>query len=60
MGPICMVQDLMAELVMGRVCYGPSLSWFEFVMGREVPESSYRLYVHVFDELTKGIKCKLI
>ena len=24
---------------MGRVCYGPSLSWAEFVMGRDVPES---------------------
>ena len=22
-----MVRDLVAELVMGRVCYGPSLSW---------------------------------
>ena len=32
---------LVAELVMGRVCmgrvgYGPSLSWAEFVMGRDV------------------------
>ena len=35
-----MVRDLVAELVMGRVCYGPSLSWAEFVMGRDVPESS--------------------
>ena len=35
-----MIRDLMAELVMGRVCYGPSLSWAEFVMGRDVPESS--------------------
>ena len=34
-----MVRDLMAELVMGRVCYGLSLSWAEFVMGRDVPES---------------------
>ena len=34
-----MVRDLVAELVMGRVCYGPSLSRAEFVMGRDVPES---------------------
>ena len=32
---------LVAELVMGQVCYGPSLygpslSWAEFVMGRDV------------------------
>ena len=39
MGRVCMVRDLVAELVMGRVCYGPSLSWAEFVMGRDVPES---------------------
>ena len=39
MGRVCMVQDLVAELVMGRVCFGPSLSWTEFVMGRDVPES---------------------
>ena len=43
MGRVCMVRDLVAELVMGRVCYGPSLSWAEFVMGRDVPESQ-RLY----------------
>ena len=39
MGRVCMGRDLVAELVMGRVCYGPSLSWAEFVMGRDVPES---------------------
>ena len=39
MGRVRMVRDLMAELVMGRVCYGPSLSWTEFVMGRDVLES---------------------
>ena len=39
MGRVGMVRDLVAELVMGRVCYGPSLSWAEFVMGRDVPES---------------------
>ena len=39
MGRVCMVRDLVAELVKGRVCYGPSLSWAEFVMGRDVPES---------------------
>ena len=38
-----MFPDLVAELVMGRVCYGPSLSWAEFVMGRDVPESRIRL-----------------
>ena len=40
MGRVCMVRDLVAELVMGRVCYGQSLSWAEFVMGRDVPESN--------------------
>ena len=40
MGRVCMVRDLVAELVMGRVCYGPSSSCAEFVMGRDVPESS--------------------
>ena len=39
MGRVCIVQNLVAEFVMGRVCYGPSLSWAEFVMGRDVPES---------------------
>ena len=39
MGLVCMVRDLVAELVMGRVCYNPSLSRAEFVMGRDVPES---------------------
>ena len=26
----------MGRVCMGRVCYGPSLSWAEFVMGRVV------------------------
>ena len=44
MGKVCigrlgMVLDLVTEFVMGRVCQGPSLSWAEFVMGRDVPES---------------------
>ena len=39
MGRVGMVPDLVAEFVMGRVCQGPSLSWAEFVMGRDVPES---------------------
>ena len=51
MGRVCMVRDLVAELVMGRVCYGPSLSWAEFVMGRDVPESS--LLVMCNDDLIK-------
>ena len=45
MGRVCkgrvgIVLDLVAEFVMGRVCQGPSLSWADFVMGRDVPESS--------------------
>ena len=40
MGRVSMVLDLVAEFVMGRVCQGPSLSWAEFVMGRDVPEST--------------------
>ena len=44
MGKVCigrlgMVLDLVTEFVMGRVCHGPSLSWAEFFMGRDVPES---------------------
>ena len=39
MGRVGMVLDLVAEFVMGRVCQGPSLSWAEFVMGRDLPES---------------------
>ena len=39
MGPAGMVLDLVAEFVMGSVCQGQSLSWAEFVMGRDVPES---------------------
>ena len=30
MGRVCMVRDLVAELVMGQVCYGPSLSWVDW------------------------------
>ena len=41
MGRVCMVRGLVAELVMGRVCYGPSLSWAEFVMGRDVPGTGH-------------------
>ena len=40
-----MVLDLVAEFVMGRVCQGPSLSWAEFVMGRDVPESNKEVWV---------------
>ena len=43
MGRVGMVLNLVAEFVMGRVCQGPSLSWAEFVMGRDVPES----FVHL-------------
>ena len=39
MDRVGMVLYLVAEFVMGRVCQGPSLSWTEFVMGRDVPES---------------------
>ena len=34
-----MVRDLVIELVMCRVYFGPSLSWAEFVMGRDDSES---------------------
>ena len=44
MGRVCMVRDLVVELDMDRVCFGPSLSWAEFVMGRDVPES-WELYI---------------
>ena len=36
MGRVGMVIDLVAEFVMVRVCQGPSLSWADFVMGRDV------------------------
>ena len=45
MGRVGMVLDLVAEFVMGRVCQGPSLSWAEFVMGRDVPESLILMYI---------------
>ena len=50
MGRVCMVRDLVAELVMGRVCYGPSLSWAEFVMGRDVPESLLHMEVCRYEQ----------
>ena len=43
MGQVGMVLDLVAEFGMGRVCQGPSLSWAEFVMGRDVPEAIQRI-----------------
>ena len=46
MGRVGMGLDLVAEFVMGRVCQGPSLSWAEFVMGRDVPESIERQLAH--------------
>ena len=36
----------MGRVCMGRVCYGPSLSWAEFVMGRVVQLP--KLYMHVY------------
>ena len=43
-----MYNKLVAELLMGRVCmgrvgYGPSLSWAEFVMGRDVQLPTYMI-----------------
>ena len=37
----------MGRVCMGRVCYGPSLSWAEFVMGRvvQLPFGLVRLQV---------------
>ena len=52
-----MGRDLVAELVMGRVCYGPSLSWAEFVMGRDVPESSSKRDRVVFGRVVFGASC---
>ena len=45
MGPAGMVLDLVAEFVMGSVCQGQSLSWAEFVMGRDfrIELSRYRV-----------------
>ena len=34
MGRVCIVRDLMAELVLGRVCHGPSLLWAEMSRNR--------------------------
>ena len=39
MGRVCMVPDVVAELVMGRVCHGPSLLWAE--MSRNPDESGF-------------------
>ena len=38
-----MYNKLVAELVMGRVGYGRSLSWAEFVMGQDV-QLPFRAY----------------
>ena len=48
-----MCNKLVAELVMGRVCmgrvgYGPSLSWAEFVMGRDVQLPIFSREMHRF------------
>ena len=32
MGRVCIVRYFVAELVMGRIGYGPSLLWAEFFM----------------------------
>ena len=37
----------MGRVCMGRVCYGPSLSWAEFVMGRVV-QLPFQLVPHSF------------
>ena len=55
MGRAGMVLDLVAEFVMCRVCYGPSLSWAEFVIGRDVPESIV-LAVQIISESAKYSK----
>ena len=47
MGRVGMVLDLVAEFVMGRVYQGPSLSWAEFVMGRDVPESTVDAHIQL-------------
>ena len=51
MGRVGMVLHLVAEFVMGRVCQGPSLSWAEFVMGRDVPESNSLSLLGVYKTL---------
>ena len=43
MGRVCMVRDLVAEFVMGRVCHGPSLLWAE--MSRNLFEYSFVSYI---------------
>ena len=47
MGRVCIVRELVAEFDVGRVCYGPSLSWAELVMCRDVPESS-ETHIRIF------------
>ena len=45
----------MVRVCMGRICYGPSLSWAEFVMGRVVQlpipvvhSGNYVRFIHIF------------
>ena len=53
-----MVLDLVAEFVMGRVCQGQSLSWAEFVMGRDVPESCIKLFIcHEINYMFSYLPC---
>ena len=53
-----MVRDLVAELVMGRVCYGTRLSWAEVVIGPSVPESGRRVTYAVKRALYFGLGFK--
>ena len=52
MGRVCMVRDLEAGLVIGRVCHGPS-----FFTGRDVPESVLYFFLNLFlsSRFSRGI-----
>ena len=42
----------MGRVCMGRVCYGPSLSWAEFVMGRVVQLPRIRALICIVLKVT--------
>ena len=54
MGRVCMVPDLVAELVMGRVCHGPSLLWAEMSRNRKYTVFAMLIHVYIVNNRAQG------